>query len=155
MSIYDPGIFGTAREARSYPRSNACGWHWAPPDGQQETNPRYWGLIREFGNLTGVPLVLNTSFNDNEPIVCRPEEAIECFLRTKMDVLVLGGMLVRKPASIENDSNLLCRFHRSLSRQGSWHTNLDLDRRKLGASSQLSFPFLTDRERQSMRNCWS
>ena len=67
----------------------------------QEANPRYWGLIREFGNLTGVPVVLNTSFNDNEPIVCRPEEAIECFLRTKMDVLVLGDILVRKPASAE------------------------------------------------------
>jgi carbamoyltransferase len=67
----------------------------------QEANPRYWGLIREFGNLTGVPVVLNTSFNDNEPIVCRPEEAIECFLRTKMDVLVLGDLLVRKPASAE------------------------------------------------------
>jgi carbamoyltransferase len=65
----------------------------------QEANPRYWGLIREFGNLTGVPVLLNTSFNDNEPIVCRPEEAIECFLRTKMDVLVLGDILVRKPAS--------------------------------------------------------
>jgi len=61
-------------------------------------NPRFWGLIREFANLTGVPVVLNTSFNDNEPIVCRPEEAIECFLRTKMDVLVLGDVLVRKPA---------------------------------------------------------
>jgi carbamoyltransferase len=59
-------------------------------------NPRYWTLIREFGNLTGVPVVLNTSFNDNEPIVCRPEEAIDCFLRTKMDVLVLGDFLVRK-----------------------------------------------------------
>ena len=46
-------------------------------------------------------MVLNTSFNDNEPIVCRPEEAIECFLRTKMDVLVLGDILVRKPASGE------------------------------------------------------
>jgi len=67
----------------------------------QEANPRYWRLIREFGNLTGVPVVLNTSFNDNEPIVCRPEEAIECFLRTKMDVLVLGDTLVRKPASPE------------------------------------------------------
>ena len=65
----------------------------------QEANPRYWRLIREFGNLTGVPVVLNTSFNDNEPIVCRPEEAIECFLRTKMDVLVLGDILVRKPAT--------------------------------------------------------
>ena len=67
----------------------------------REANPRYWRLIREFGNLTGVPVVLNTSFNDNEPIVCRPEEAIECFLRTKMDVLVLGDILVRKPASAE------------------------------------------------------
>ena len=65
----------------------------------REANPRYWRLIREFGNLTGVPVVLNTSFNDNEPIVCRPEEAIECFLRTKMDALVLGDILVRKPAS--------------------------------------------------------
>jgi carbamoyltransferase len=67
----------------------------------QAANPRYWRLIREFGNLTGVPVVLNTSFNDNEPIVCRPEEAIDCFLRTKMDVLVLGDLLIRKPSSIE------------------------------------------------------
>jgi carbamoyltransferase len=67
----------------------------------QDANPRYWHLIREFGNLTGVPVVLNTSFNDNEPIVCRPEEAIECFLRTKMDVLVLGDLLIRKPSSAE------------------------------------------------------
>jgi carbamoyltransferase len=65
----------------------------------REANPRYWRLIREFGNLTGVPVVLNTSFNDNEPIVCRPEEAIDCFLRTRMDVLVLGNFLVRKPAN--------------------------------------------------------
>jgi carbamoyltransferase len=63
----------------------------------RQVNPRYWGLIREFANLTGVPVVLNTSFNDNEPIVCRPEEAIDCFLRTKMDALVLGNILVRKP----------------------------------------------------------
>lgn len=64
----------------------------------REANPRFWKLIREFGNLTGVPVVLNTSFNDNEPIVCRPEEAIDCFLRTKMDTLVLGDILARKPA---------------------------------------------------------
>ena len=62
-------------------------------------NPRYWRLIREFANLTGVPVVLNTSFNENEPIVCRPEEAIDCFLRSKMDVLVLGNTIVRKPTS--------------------------------------------------------
>jgi carbamoyltransferase len=65
----------------------------------RQANPRYWNLIREFANLTGVPVVLNTSFNDNEPIVCRPEEAIDCFLRTNMDALVLGNTLVRKPPS--------------------------------------------------------
>lgn len=62
----------------------------------REANPRYWKLIRAFGDLTGVPLVLNTSFNDNEPIVCRPEEALDCFLRTKMDALVLGDLLIEK-----------------------------------------------------------
>ena len=51
----------------------------------REANPRYWQLIKAFEGLTGVPVVLNTSFNDNEPIVCRPEEAIDCFLRTQMD----------------------------------------------------------------------
>ena len=61
---------------------------------EREANPRYWRLIREFGNLTGVPAVVNTSFNDNEPIVCRPREAIDCFLRTHMDALVLGDFLI-------------------------------------------------------------
>ena len=60
----------------------------------KEANPRYHALISAFRDLTGVPVVLNTSFNDNEPIVCRPEEAIDCFLRTKMDALVLGDFLV-------------------------------------------------------------
>jgi carbamoyltransferase len=64
----------------------------------RQANPRYWKLIREFEKLTGVPAVVNTSFNDNEPIVCRPEEAVDCFLRTKMDVLVLGNLLIEKPA---------------------------------------------------------
>ncbi|MDQ6672234.1 MAG: carbamoyltransferase [Chloroflexota bacterium] len=58
--------------------------------------PLYWQLIKEFENLTGVPVVLNTSFNDNEPIVCTPDEAVDCFLRTKMDALVVGHHLVRK-----------------------------------------------------------
>jgi flavin-dependent dehydrogenase len=62
----------------------------------QDTNPLYWQLIKEFENLTGVPVVLNTSFNENEPIVCTPNEAIECFLRTKMDALVIGNYLVKK-----------------------------------------------------------
>ena len=63
---------------------------------RKEDNPLYWKLIKEFENLTGVPVVLNTSFNENEPIVCKPDEAIECFLRTKMDMLVIGNYLVRR-----------------------------------------------------------
>ena len=62
----------------------------------RDANPRYWQLIKAFENLTGVPVVLNTSFNDNEPIVCRPEEAIDCFLRTQMDALVLGDFLITR-----------------------------------------------------------
>ncbi len=62
----------------------------------KEANPRYHALISAFRDLTGVPVVLNTSFNDNEPIVCRPEEAIDCFLRTKMDALALGDFLVTR-----------------------------------------------------------
>jgi carbamoyltransferase len=60
------------------------------------SNPRYYSLIEAFFHLTGVPMVLNTSFNENEPVVCRPEEALDCFLRTKMDMLVLGNQLVRR-----------------------------------------------------------
>ncbi len=57
-------------------------------------NPRYYALIEAFEQLSGVPMLLNTSFNENEPIVCRPEEAFECFLRTRMDVLVLEDWVV-------------------------------------------------------------
>jgi carbamoyltransferase len=60
------------------------------------SNPLYYALIEAFYYLTGVPMVLNTSFNENEPVVCRPEEALDCFLRTKMDVLVLGNHVVRR-----------------------------------------------------------
>ncbi len=62
----------------------------------REANARYWRLINAFEQVTGVPVVLNTSFNDNEPIVCRPEEALDCFLRTQMDALVLGDFLITK-----------------------------------------------------------
>jgi carbamoyltransferase len=62
----------------------------------KNTNALYWQLIREFGDQTGVPVVLNTSFNENEPIVCTPEEAIDCFLRTRMDVLAIGNYLATK-----------------------------------------------------------
>jgi carbamoyltransferase len=58
--------------------------------------PRYHRLIGEFEKLTGVPILLNTSFNENEPIVMTPSEAIDTFLKTKMDVLALGNYLVRR-----------------------------------------------------------
>lgn len=61
-----------------------------------DTNPRYHGLISAFFELTGVPMLLNTSFNENEPVVCKPVEALECFLRTKMDLLVLGSWTVER-----------------------------------------------------------
>lgn len=62
----------------------------------RETNPLYHQLISSFNSLTSVPLVLNTSFNENEPVVCRPEEALACFLRTSMDVIVLGSFFVER-----------------------------------------------------------
>jgi carbamoyltransferase len=64
----------------------------------KEHNPRYHRLITAFADMTGVPMLLNTSFNENEPVVCRPAEALDCFLRTRMDVLVLGTRIVRRAA---------------------------------------------------------
>jgi len=61
-----------------------------------QTNPRYHKLITELGTMTGVPIVLNTSFNENEPVVCTPNEALDCFLRTKMDVLVVNNYYVER-----------------------------------------------------------
>jgi carbamoyltransferase len=63
-----------------------------------ETNPLYWALIQAFGRQTGVPVLLNTSFNENEPIVRTPDEALDCFLRTDMDVLVMGSLVLEKSA---------------------------------------------------------
>ncbi|ODS54460.1 MAG: carbamoyltransferase [Acidobacteria bacterium SCN 69-37] len=62
-------------------------------------NPEFWGLIRAFETLTGVPVLLNTSFNENEPIVHQPAEALDCFLRTRMDVLVLGTRAIVKTSA--------------------------------------------------------
>ena len=61
-----------------------------------KTNPRYHKLISKFFKQTGVPIVLNTSFNENKPVVCKPDEALDCFLRTNMDVLVLGNVIVSR-----------------------------------------------------------
>lgn len=62
----------------------------------REANPLYYQLIEEFYRLIGVPVLLNTSFNENEPIVCTPSDALDCFLKTKMDVLYLGNQRVKK-----------------------------------------------------------
>ena len=62
----------------------------------REVNDRYYQLISDFAELTGVPVILNTSFNENEPVVCTPQEAIECFRKTRMDVLYLGNYAIRR-----------------------------------------------------------
>jgi carbamoyltransferase len=63
---------------------------------EERVEPRYYRLISEFERQTGVPILLNTSFNENEPIVMSPREALDTFLKTKMDVLVLGNHVVRR-----------------------------------------------------------
>lgn len=63
---------------------------------EQKTNKKYYMLINEFMKITGVPILLNTSFNENEPVVCHPEEALKTFLRTKMDILVLGNWIIKR-----------------------------------------------------------
>jgi carbamoyltransferase len=62
------------------------------------TNPRYHALITEFEKQTGVPLVLNTSFNEHEPIVATPGDAINCYLKTRMDMLALGNWVLTRPS---------------------------------------------------------
>ena len=63
----------------------------------RETNPRYWELIGEFKELTGYGVIVNTSFNvRGEPIVCTPDDAYRCFMRTEMDFLVVGDYLFDK-----------------------------------------------------------
>ena len=62
----------------------------------EQSNPLYFTLISSFADLTGIPMVLNTSFNENEPVVCTPAQALDCFLRTQMDVLVLGPFFVTR-----------------------------------------------------------
>ena len=63
------------------------------------TNPTYYALIKEFEKITGVPVVLNTSFNENEPIVDTPEQALDCFMRTRMDAIVLHNAVIRRQAA--------------------------------------------------------
>ena len=72
---------------------------------ERQVNPRYWKLIHKFEEVTGVPVLLNTSFNENEPIVQTPTQAIDCFLRTRMDVLSIGGFVLRKEENVHLSEN--------------------------------------------------
>jgi carbamoyltransferase len=63
---------------------------------ERDQNPLYWKLLLRFEELTGVPVLLNTSFNENEPVVNSPGEALGCFLRTNMDVIAAGPFLIFK-----------------------------------------------------------
>ena len=62
----------------------------------KKQNSLYYKLIKEFEKITGLPIVLNTSFNENEPVVCKPNEALDCFLRTEMDGLVMGNWVISR-----------------------------------------------------------
>jgi carbamoyltransferase len=85
-------------------RKSLCAVNHVDDTGRLQTvaraeNPLYYELIQTFGRKTGIPVVLNTSFNENEPIVCTPQEAIDCFQRTKMDALAVGPFLALKSES--------------------------------------------------------
>jgi carbamoyltransferase len=80
----------------------------------RDTNPIYWTLIKAFEDLTGVPVLLNTSFNENEPIVNTPAQALDCFLRTSMDALFIGDLVIfRKESSPGTASHGLSEFEHS------------------------------------------
>jgi len=72
---------------------------------ERDVNPLYWKLIRRFEEVTGVPVLLNTSFNENEPIVNTPAQAIDCFLRTRMDVLAIGPYIAYKTENAHLSEN--------------------------------------------------
>ena len=87
-------------------RKELCAVNHVDDTGRLQTvarneNPLYYDLISAFHRKTGIPVILNTSFNENEPIVCTPEEAIDCFQRTRMDVLAIGPFFVTKAGNPE------------------------------------------------------
>lgn len=94
---------------RSEKRKELCAVNHVDDTGRlqsvtREENPMYYDLISAFHRKTGTPVILNTSFNENEPIVCTPEEAVDCFRRTRMDALAIGQFLVVKAGG--NDETL-------------------------------------------------
>ena len=92
--VHDDGAAGAARQGRTDPGGRARRRHGRIQTVDRAANPRYYGLIEEFGRLTGVPVLLNTSFNRPEPIVASPRDAVACYLKSGMDVLVLGDYYV-------------------------------------------------------------
>ena len=95
-SIHDAGLSDQAGEARRVPAVTHVDGSGRLQTVCRDANPRFYQLIESFRDITGVPMVLNTSFNENEPVVCTPEEALDCFLRTEMDILVLGDIMVSR-----------------------------------------------------------
>ena len=89
-------VFQISRKTLADSGGDARGWLRLFAHHASRDKPLFYALISEFCALTSVRLVLNTSFNENEPVVCRPEEALDCFLRTKMDSLVLGNFSVTR-----------------------------------------------------------
>ncbi|MGH3102760.1 MAG: carbamoyltransferase family protein [Gaiellaceae bacterium] len=79
---------------------------------EEHVAPRYFRLIREVDRLTGVPIVLNTSFNENEPIVMTPEQAVETFSKTRMDLLVVGNHVVRRNEQAPGEQDLVAQSHK-------------------------------------------
>ncbi len=92
-------------QTRPEVRDRICAINHVDNTGRLQTvskgqNPRYYALIEAFAKETGIPLILNTSFNENEPVVCSPHDALACFLRTRMDLLVMGNWMVRRADAI-------------------------------------------------------
>jgi carbamoyltransferase len=81
---------------------------------EESQNPRLYGLIKEFESITGVPMLLNTSFNENEPIVHTPDEAIDCFLRTRMDALVMSNHLIVRADAYSSEPEASLSAERTL-----------------------------------------
>jgi carbamoyltransferase len=80
---------------------------------EKDVNPLYWKLIRRFDEDTGIPILLNTSFNENEPIVNTPAQAIDCFLRTRMDALAIGPFLILKSENLRQSETRTKVFEQS------------------------------------------
>ena len=99
-SVHDAGISNPARKTETHSSGDPRRRIGRLQTVSRDTNPLYWQLIAAFYERTGIPMVLNTSFNENEPVVCKPEEALDCFLRTQMDVLVLGNVKISRDKTI-------------------------------------------------------